>query len=187
MLYACQCTLQKHFGLHAGRTQFTQLKNFSRSKCKTFAHAGTLETHSSVLKVLKVQKLESCSVRMTITKTLPQLFNNCLLTYDSYVPLYNRFHRGECIKWHERSECHLGPGLSRAPSPPLTQVIHSPYEIYYTGAHKNHRSIKSYNICERFVSVWGVYFCIFPFCIYTRAHGYPLAMRQGLLNYQIFE
>jgi hypothetical protein len=30
------------------------------------------------------------------------------------------------LKWHERSECHLGPGVSRAPSPLLTQVIHSP-------------------------------------------------------------
>jgi hypothetical protein len=72
---------------------------------------------------------------------------NYLLTYDSYVPLYNRFHRGEWItmvrggrgpwtllgpghswalKWHKRSECHLGPGVSRAPSPPLTQVILAP-------------------------------------------------------------
>ena len=142
MLYACQCTLQKHFGLHAGLTQFTQLKNFSRSKCKTFAHAGTLETHSSVLKVLKLQKLESCSVRMTITKTLPQLFNNYLLTYDSYVPLYNRFHRGECIT--RVLVPFKGPGVSRAPSPPLTQVIHSPYEIYYTRAHKNQWSIGSF-------------------------------------------
>jgi len=33
-----------------------------------------------------------------------------------------------------------GPGVSRAPSPPLTLVIHSTYEIYYTGAHKNHLS-----------------------------------------------
>jgi hypothetical protein len=33
-----------------------------------------------------------------------------------------------------------GPGVSRAPAPPLTLVIHSPDEIYYTGAHKNHLS-----------------------------------------------
>jgi len=26
----------------------------------------------------------------------------------------------------ERSEFHLGPGVSRAPSPPLTLVVHSP-------------------------------------------------------------
>ena len=41
---------------------------------------------------------------------------NYLLTYDSYVPLYNRFHRGE---WITRV-CVQGP------LPPLTQVIHSP-------------------------------------------------------------
>jgi hypothetical protein len=28
---------------------------------------------------------------------LQQAFYNYLLTYDSYVPLYNRFHRGEWI------------------------------------------------------------------------------------------
>ncbi len=32
-----------------------------------------------------------------------------------------------------------GPGVSRAPSPSLALVIHSPYEIYYTRVHKNHR------------------------------------------------
>ena len=38
------------------------------------------------------------------------------------------------LKWHEGSECHLGPGVSRAPSPPLTQVIHSPLgNLLYTG------------------------------------------------------
>ncbi len=69
--------------------------------------------------------------------------NNYLLTYDSYVPVYNSFYRGELITWASggegaldtpgplngidpRSECHLGPGVSRALSPPLTQVINSP-------------------------------------------------------------
>ena len=28
---------------------------------------------------------------------LQQAFYNYLLTYDSYVPLYNRFHRGEWV------------------------------------------------------------------------------------------
>jgi hypothetical protein len=28
---------------------------------------------------------------------MDQILNNYLLTYDSYVPLYNRFHRGEWI------------------------------------------------------------------------------------------
>jgi hypothetical protein len=48
---------------------------------------------------------------------------NFLLTYDSYGPVHNRFHRGECITWAsggkgaldtpgalngiQRSECHL--------------------------------------------------------------------------------
>ncbi len=57
---------------------------------------------------------------------------NYLLTYDSFVPEYNRFHRG---KWITRAsggegvlDTHgpLGPGVSRAPSPALAQVIHSP-------------------------------------------------------------
>jgi hypothetical protein len=48
---------------------------------------------------------------------------NYLLTYDSYGPVYNKFHRGEWItpgplNGNERSECHLGAGVSRAPSPP---------------------------------------------------------------------
>ena len=43
--------------------------------------------------------------------------NNYLLTYDSYVPLYNRFHGGEWIP---------------------------PFEIYYTRAHKNQWSIGSF-------------------------------------------
>jgi hypothetical protein len=64
--------------------------------------------------------------------------NNYLLTYDSYVPLY----------WAQMALASLvpfkGPGVSRAPSPPLTQVIHSPYEIYYTRAHKNQWSIGSF-------------------------------------------
>jgi hypothetical protein len=54
-----------------------------------------------------------------------QDYDNYLLTYDSYGPVHNRFHRGECITWAnggegaldtpgplngiERSECHLGP------------------------------------------------------------------------------
>ncbi len=49
---------------------------------------------------------------------------NYLLTYDSYGPVHNRFHKAECITWAsgggggldtpgplngiERSECHLG-------------------------------------------------------------------------------
>ncbi len=37
-----------------------------------------------------------------------------------------------------------GPGVSRTPSPPLTHVIHSPLEIYYTRGQKNQRSINSY-------------------------------------------
>jgi hypothetical protein len=51
--------------------------------------------------------------------------NNYLLTYDSYVPLYNRFHRGEWItrvsggegaldtpgpKWHSRYKGEWGGG-----------------------------------------------------------------------------
>ncbi len=36
-------------------------------------------------------------------------FNNYLLTYDSYVPLYNRFHRGEWITRVSGGEGALGP------------------------------------------------------------------------------
>jgi hypothetical protein len=55
---------------------------------------------------------------------------NYLLTYDSYGPVHNRFHRGECITWagggegalntpgplngSERSECHLKYIMHRA-------------------------------------------------------------------------
>jgi hypothetical protein len=61
---------------------------------------------------------------------------NYLLTYDSYGPVYNRFHRGEWITWAscggkgaldtpgpsngiERSQCHLDPKKSRIQGPPL--------------------------------------------------------------------
>jgi hypothetical protein len=47
--------------------------------------------------------------------------NNYLLTYDSYVPVYNRFHRGEWI-----TRALKLPRITWAPSPPLAQVIHSP-------------------------------------------------------------
>ncbi len=66
---------------------------------------------------------------------------NYLLTYDSYGPVHNRFHRGECITWAsggegtldtprplngiKRSECHLmfvsrvqGHNQHYAPVPP---------------------------------------------------------------------
>jgi hypothetical protein len=50
---------------------------------------------------------------------------NYLLTYDSYVPLYNRFHRGEWItrvpKWHSLHSCHLRAQECSGPPPP-----HSP-------------------------------------------------------------
>ncbi len=57
---------------------------------------------------------------------------NYLLTYDSYVPVYNRFHRGE---WLDTP----GPlnGTSEASAIP-------PYEIYYTQGHKNQWSIGSF-------------------------------------------
>jgi hypothetical protein len=71
-----------------------------------------------------------------------RLYNiNYLLTYDSYGPVYNRFHRGEWITRASGGEGALdtpGPlnGTSeasaiwaqecRAPSPPLAQEIHSP-------------------------------------------------------------
>jgi hypothetical protein len=48
------------------------------------------------------------------------------LTTDSYVPVYDIFHRGEWITWVSGGEGAL--------------------EIYYTGAHKNHRSINSYSL-----------------------------------------
>ncbi len=31
-------------------------------------------------------------------------YNNYLLTYDSYGPVYNRFHRGEWITWASGGE-----------------------------------------------------------------------------------
>ncbi len=70
------------------------------------------------------------------------MYFNYLLTYDSYGPVHNRFHRGECITWAsgvetpgllngiERSECHLGPGVSRAPSPPLACAGLRIYVVY---------------------------------------------------------
>ncbi len=48
---------------------------------------------------------------------------NYLLTYDSYVPLYNRFHSGEWIM-----RVSGGEGALDTPGPlnGTTQVIHSP-------------------------------------------------------------
>jgi hypothetical protein len=64
-------------------------------------------------------------------RDLPNYRYNFLLTYDSYVPVYNRFHRGEWITRASGGDGALdtpGPlnGTSEAPSPPLAQVIHSP-------------------------------------------------------------
>ncbi len=41
-----------------------------------------------------------------------EFFNNYLLTYDSYVPLYNRFHRGEWI-----TRVNGGEGALDTPGP----------------------------------------------------------------------
>ncbi len=48
---------------------------------------------------------------------------NYLLTYDSYVPLYNRFHRGEWI-----TRVSGGEGALDTPGPlnGTSEVIHSP-------------------------------------------------------------
>jgi hypothetical protein len=62
---------------------------------------------------------------------------NYLLTYDSYVPLYNRFHRGEWI-----TRVSGGEGALDTPGP--LNGTKSIYEIYYTGAHKNQWSIGSF-------------------------------------------
>ncbi len=43
------------------------------------------------------------------------LNNNYLLTYDSYVPLYNRFHRGEWITRVSGGECP-GPPPPQSPT-----------------------------------------------------------------------
>jgi hypothetical protein len=68
------------------------------------------------------------------------LHTNYLLTYGSYVPVYNRFHRGEWITRASGGEGALdtpGPlnGTSEViHSPPLAQVIHSPLRnLLYTG------------------------------------------------------
>ncbi len=44
--------------------------------------------------------------------------NNYLLTYDSYGPAYNKFHRGEWITWASGGEGTLDtPGQRYAPGP----------------------------------------------------------------------
>ncbi len=49
MLYACQCTLQKHFGLHAGLNKFTLIINFSMFQVwKVFPLWHTWDTFFSV-------------------------------------------------------------------------------------------------------------------------------------------
>ncbi len=49
-------------------------------------------------------------------------------------------------KWHSlRSMPFKGPGVSRAPSPPLAQVMHSPlWNLLCTGPKESFRSINSY-------------------------------------------
>jgi hypothetical protein len=47
---------------------------------------------------------------------------NYLLTYDSYGPVYNRFHRGKWITWASGGR---GPWTLLGPLP-LAHVIHSP-------------------------------------------------------------
>jgi hypothetical protein len=63
--------------------------------------------------------------------------NNYLLTYDSYVPLYNRFHRGEWITRVSGGEGALdtpGPlnGTSEAPTLVLhTLEMHVDFSFFY--------------------------------------------------------
>jgi hypothetical protein len=92
----------------------------------------TWQLHNKICKSQYTWELRQRVLQITMHLTTQ---TNYLLTYDSYVPLCNRFHRGE---WITRVSggwgCHLGPGVSKAPSPPLTQVIHSPlWNLLYTG------------------------------------------------------
>jgi hypothetical protein len=49
---------------------------------------------------------------LSLPKILSKFYNNYLLTYDSYVPLYNRFHRGEWI-----TRVSAGEGALYTPGP----------------------------------------------------------------------
>ncbi len=60
---------------------------------------------------------------------------NYLLTYDSYGPVHNRFHRGECITWASGGE---GPQECPGPPPPtgpsnafvpMKSIMHSAIRI----------------------------------------------------------
>jgi hypothetical protein len=54
--------------------------------------------------------------------------NNHLLTYDSYVPLYNRFHRGEWITRVSGGEgAHSWASL--VPFGPMKSIIHGHIRI----------------------------------------------------------
>jgi hypothetical protein len=80
---------------------------------------------------------------------IPQPYTqyNYLLTYDSYVPLYNRFHRGEWITRVSGGEGALDtPGTLNGTSEASAIWAQEcpPYEIYYTRAHKNQWSIGSF-------------------------------------------
>jgi hypothetical protein len=60
--------------------------------------------------------------------------NNYLLTYDSYGPVYNRFHREEWI-----TRASGGKRALDTPGP-----LNGTSEIYYTQGHKNQWSIGSF-------------------------------------------
>ncbi len=56
---------------------------------------------------------------------------NYLLTYDSYVPVYNRFHRGEWITRASGGKCPGPPPPTRPsnPFPPMKSIIHRAIRI----------------------------------------------------------
>jgi hypothetical protein len=45
-----------------------------------------------------------CRFRFSLVNLRQRVANNYLLTYGSYGPVYNRFHRGEWITWASGGE-----------------------------------------------------------------------------------
>jgi hypothetical protein len=71
--------------------------------------------------------IQLCKLPMTFLGGCREWYYNYLLTYDSYVPLYNRFHRGEWITRVSGGEGALdtpGPRVTRVRSPAEANLMH---------------------------------------------------------------
>ena len=94
LLRASGCQLAEFLSVYSGKCKTNRLPEIQKWLLYCFF------TSQIVLHCFSAAALHFCSKNFLLQlTTLRYTYNNYLLTYDSYGPVYNRFHRGEWITW----------------------------------------------------------------------------------------